>query len=190
MASLAAYSLARLRYPGRAALARSILFVYLVPGGLLFIPLFILMQRFGLLNTLLVLIVTYQTFAIPFCTWMLIGYFKGIPLELEEAALIDGCSRLGVLFRIVMPLALPAVAVVALFSFTQSWNEFLFALVFTNSVATRTVTLGLTQMLGEDVFYWGQMMAGAIITALPPVLFYTLAQRLVIRGLTGGAVKG
>src|SRR5438874_2710599 len=132
----------------------------------------------------------YQDFTLPFCIWMLTSYFRSIPVELEDAALIDGCDRLGVLIRIVLPLSAPAFVVVALFSFTQAWNEFLYALVFTNSVATRTVTVGLTQMLGEDVFYWGQMMAGALITALPPVIMYTLAQRLVIRGLMGGGVKG
>jgi len=121
---------------------------------------------------------------------MLMSYFRSIPVELEEAALIDGCGRLGVLTRVTIPLSAPAIAVVALFSFTQSWNEFLYALVFTNSLATRTVTVGLTLMLGEDVFYWGQMMAGALITALPPVILYTLGQRLVISGLVGGAVKG
>jgi multiple sugar transport system permease protein len=132
----------------------------------------------------------YPTFTLPFCTWMLMSYFRSIPNELEEAALIDGCGRLAVLWRITIPLSLPAIAVVALFSFTQAWNEFLYALVFTNSLRTRTVTVGLTQMLGEDVFFWGQMMAGALLAALPPVIMYTLAQRLVIRGLTLGGIKG
>src|SRR4051794_5524733 len=190
LGSLAAYAITRLNFMGRSLMARGLIVTYLIPATLLFIPLFQIVYALNLGDTLESLMLVYPTFTLPFCTWMLCSYFRSIPVELEEAALIDGCSRLGVLFRIVMPLALPAVAVVALFSFTQSWNEFLFALVFTNSVATRTVTLGLTQMLGEDVFYWGQMMAGAIITAVPPVLFYTLAQRLVIRGLTGGAVKG
>ena len=141
-------------------------------------------------DTLGALILVYPTITLPFCTWMLISYFRSIPVELEEAALIDGCSRLGVLFRIVLPLSGPAVVVVCLFSFTQAWNEFLYALVFTNSLASRTLTVGLTQMLGEDVFYWGQMMAGALITAVPPVLMYTLAQRMVIKGLVVGGVKG
>src|SRR5437867_874134 len=190
LGSLAAYAITRLSFKGRSIMARGLIVTYLVPATLLFIPLFQIVYSLRLGDTLESLMLVYPTFTLPFCTWMLCSYFRSIPIELEEAALIDGCSRLGVLFRIVMPLALPAVAVVALFSFTQSWNEFLYALVFTNSLATRTVTVGLTQMLGEDVFYWGQMMAGAIVTAVPPVAMYTLAQRFVIRGLTGGAVKG
>jgi multiple sugar transport system permease protein len=190
LGALAAYSITRLSFVGRSVMARGLIFTYLIPGTLLFIPLSQIVYALNLGDTLASLMLVYPTFTLPFCTWMLCSYFRSIPVELEEAALIDGCSRLGVLFRIVLPLALPAVAVVALFSFTQSWNEFLYALVFTNSLATRTVTVGLTQMLGEDVFYWGQMMAGAIVTAVPPVVMYTLAQRFVIRGLTGGAVKG
>lgn len=190
LGSLAAYAVTRLQFAGRGLAARGLIFTYLVPGSLLFIPLFQIVVGLGLGDTLLSLMVVYPTFTLPFCTWMLMSYFRNIPVELEEAALIDGCSRLGVLFRITVPLSLPAMAVVALFSFTQSWNEFLYAVVFTNSIATRTVTVGLTQMFGEDVFFWGQMMAGAILAALPPVIMYTLAQRLVIQGLTGGAVKG
>jgi multiple sugar transport system permease protein len=190
LGALGAYAVTRLRFAGRGVMARGLVFTYLVPGSLLFIPLFRIVSNLDLVDTLSALILVYPSFTLPFCTWMLASYFRSIPAELEEAALIDGCSRLGVLFRITIPLSAPAIAVVALFSFTQSWNEFLYALVFTNSVTTRTVTVGLTQMLGEDVFYWGQMMGGAIIAALPPVILYTLAQRLVIRGLVGGAVKG
>lgn len=190
LGSFGAYAITRLRFTGRGMLARGLIFTYLVPGSLLFIPLFKIVAGLDLVDSLWALILVYPSFTLPFCTWMLASYFRSIPVELEEAALIDGCGRLGVLFRITIPLSAPAIAVVALFSFTQSWNEFLYALVFTNSLATRTVTVGLTQMLGEDVFYWGQMMGGAIIAALPPVIMYTLAQRLVIRGLVGGAVKG
>lgn len=190
LGALAAYSITRLRFTGRAFLARGLIFTYLLPNALLFIPLFTIIARLNLVDTLQSLMLVYPTFTLPFCTWMMTSYFRSIPVELEEAALIDGCDRLSVLFRIVLPLAAPAVAVVALFAFTQSWNEFLYALVFTNSLATRTVTVGLTQMLGEDVFFWGQMMAGALITALPPVIMYTLAQRLVISGLAAGGVKG
>ena len=190
LGALAAYAITRLRFTGRAALARGLIFTYLVPNSLLFIPLFTIVARLNLVDTLQSLMLVYPTFTLPFCTWMMTSYFRSIPIELEDAALIDGCDRLGVLFRIVLPLAAPAVAVVALFAFTQSWNEFLYALVFTNSLATRTVTVGLTQMLGEDVFYWGQMMAGALITAIPPVVMYTLAQRFVISGLAAGGVKG
>ena len=190
LGAFAAYAVTRLQFVGRRLAARALIFTYLLPSSLLFIPLFRIVAGLGLTDTLGSLMLVYPTFTLPFCTWMLMSYFRSIPEELEEAALIDGCSRLGVLWRITIPLSLPAIAVVALFSFTQAWNEFLYALVFTNSLRTRTVTVGLTQMLGEDVFFWGQMMAGAILAALPPVIMYTLAQRLVIRGLTVGGIKG
>jgi multiple sugar transport system permease protein len=190
LGSLGAYAITRLRFAGRRVIAVALVFTYLIPSSLLFIPLFQVVARFDLVDTLWALMLVYPSFTLPFCTWMLTSYFRSIPIELEEAALIDGCGRVGVLFRIVLPLSAPALVVVALFSFTQAWNEFLYALVFTNSQSIRTVTVGLTQMLGEDVFYWGQMMAGALITAVPPVVMYTLAQRLVIRGLAVGGVKG
>jgi len=190
LGALAAYSITRLRFTGRSTLARGLIFTYLLPNSLLFIPLFTIVARLNLADSIKSLMLVYPTFTLPFCTWMMSSYFRSIPLELEDAALIDGCDRLGVLFRVVLPLSAPAVAVVALFAFTQSWNEFLYALIFTNSLASRTVTVGLTQMLGEDVFFWGQMMAGALITAVPPVILYMFAQRLVISGLAAGGVKG
>jgi multiple sugar transport system permease protein len=190
LGAFGAYAITRMRFAGRRPIALALIFTYLIPQSLLFIPLFQIVARLQMADTLGALILVYPTLTLPFCTWMLISYFRSIPVELEEAALIDGCGRLGVLFRIVLPLSGPAVVVVCLFSFTQAWNEFLYALVFTNSLASRTLTVGLTQMLGEDVFYWGQMMAGALITAIPPVLMYTLAQRLVIKGLVVGGVKG
>jgi len=189
LGALAAYSITRLRFTGRALLARGLIFTYLIPNALLFIPLFTIIARLHLVDSLQAMILVYPTFTLPFCTWMMASYFRSIPIELEEAARVDGATRLGALFKVVMPIAAPAVAVVAIFAFTQSWNEFLYALVFTNSLATRTVTVGLTQMLGEDVFFWGQMMAGALITAVPPVVLYMLAQRFVIRGLAAGGVK-
>jgi ABC-type glycerol-3-phosphate transport system permease component len=190
LGALGAYAITRLRFAGRRVIAVGLVFTYLIPQALLFIPLFQVVAALGLSDTVGALILIYPTITLPFCTWLLVSYFKSIPLELEEAALIDGCNRLGVLWRIVLPLSTPALVVVCLFSFTQAWNEFLYALVITNSISTRTVTVGLTQMLGEDVFYWGQMMAGALITALPPVLMYTLAQRFVTKGLVVGGVKG
>jgi multiple sugar transport system permease protein len=190
LGALGAYAITRLRFAGRRVIAVGLVFTYLIPQALLFIPLFQVVAGLGLSDTVGALILIYPTITLPFCTWLLVSYFKSIPLELEEAALIDGCNRLGVLWRIVLPLSTPALVVVCLFSFTQAWNEFLYALVITNSLSTRTVTVGLTQMLGEDVFYWGQMMAGALMTALPPVLMYTLAQRFVTKGLVVGGVKG
>ena len=189
LGALAAYSITRLHFTGRSFRARGLIYTYLVPNALLFIPLFTIVARLHLVDTLQAMILVYPTFTLPFCTWMMASYFRSIPIELEEAARVDGCNRLGALFKVVMPIAAPAVAVVAIFAFTQSWNEFLYALVFTNSLATRTVTVGLTQMLGEDVFFWGQMMAGALITAVPPVVLYMVAQRFVIRGLAAGGVK-
>jgi multiple sugar transport system permease protein len=190
LGALGAYALTRLHFSGRRVVALGLVFTYLVPQALLFIPLFQVVATMGLSDTLAALILVYPSITLPFATWLLMSYFRSIPVELEDAALIDGCNRLGVLLRIVLPLSTPAIVVVCLFSFTQAWNEFLYALVITNSIATRTVTVGLTQMLGEDVFYWGQMMAGALITAIPPVLMYILAQRLVIKGLIVGGVKG
>jgi ABC-type glycerol-3-phosphate transport system permease component len=190
VASLAAYSLVRLRYPGRQSLARSILFVYLIPGGLLFIPLFILMQRLGLLNSLFSLVITYQTFAIPFCTWMLIGYFRGIPPELEEQALIDGCTRLQAMRKVLIPLAAPGLVAAAIFTFTLAWNEFLYALIFINVNSARTLPVGLAGLIRGDIYLWGPMMAGSVLAAVPVMALYMTAQRFVVQGLAAGAVKG
>ena len=190
MATLAAYSLVRLRFPGRAALARSVLFVYLIPGGLLFIPLFMIMQRLGLLNSQLALVVSYQTFAIPFCTWMLIGYFKGIPPEMEEAAQIDGASRIQSMFLVLLPMAAPGLVAAAVFTFTLAWNEFLFALVFITSESFRTLPVGLAGLIRGDIYLWGPMMAGSVLAAVPVMVLYTLANRMLVQGLAAGAVKG
>ena len=188
--SLAAYSLVRLRYPGRGTLARSVLFVYLVPSGLVFIPLFVLMARLGLLNSLLCLILAYQTFGIPFCTWMLIGYFRGIPEELEEAALIDGCSRVQSLRFVLLPLAAPGLVAAAIFTFTGAWNEFLYALVFVQRSSVRTLPVGLAALVRGDVMIWGPMMAGAVMATIPVMVVYVTMQRFVVQGLGAGAIKG
>lgn len=188
--SLGAYAIARLRFPGRALIARGLVFTYLVPPALLFIPLFAVMATLRLTDTHEGLILAYLGFTVPFCTWLLMGYFRSVPLELEEAALVDGCSRLGTLVRIILPMSLPALAVVAFFSFTQAWNEFLYANVFVNSVEVRTITTGLTLFVVEDVFFWGPMMGAAFLSTIPPVLIYLVFQRWVVKGLTLGAVKG
>ena len=187
---LGAYALARLRFRGRAVIARGLIFTYLVPQSLLFIPLFAVMSTLALTDTLKGLTLAYLGFTLPFCTWLLLGYFRSVPLELEEAALVDGCSRLGALVRIILPMSLPALAVVAFFSFTQAWNEFLYANVFVNSVEARTITMGLTLFVVEDVFFWGPMMAAACLATVPPVAVYLVFQRWVVKGLTLGAVKG
>jgi multiple sugar transport system permease protein len=189
-ATLGAYALARLRFPGRTLIARGLVFTYLVPPALLFIPLFAVMSALRLVDTHHGLILTYLSFSVPFSTWLLMGYFRSVPLELEEAALVDGCTRLGSLFRVILPMSLPALAVVAFFAFTQSWNEFLYANVFVNSVEVRTVTTGLTLFIVEDVFFWGPMMGASFLSALPPLLLYLVFQRWVVKGLTLGGVKG
>ena len=189
-ACLGAYALARLRFPGRGLIARGLVVSYLVPPSILFIPLFAVLATLSLIDTHQGLILTYLGFSVPFCTWLLMGYFRTVPLELEEAALVDGCSRLGTLVRIILPMSLPALAVVAFFSFTQSWNEFLYANVFVNSVEVRTITTGLTLFIVEDVFFWGPMMGASFLSALPPVLLYLVFQRWVVKGLTLGGVKG
>lgn len=189
VAALAAYSLTRLRYFGRAGLARLLVYAYLAPGTVLFIPLFVMMSNIGLRDNLFGLGLTYLTFSVPFATWMLIGYFKSLPIELEEAAMVDGASRLTVLFRIVLPLSAPAMVVVAVFSFTGAWNEFLYALVLISSKDKLTAPVGLSSYQVADVFYWGQMMAAATVMSLPPLLLYLVGQRWVIAGWTAGAVK-
>jgi ABC-type glycerol-3-phosphate transport system permease component len=187
---LGAYALARLRFPGRSLIARSLIFSYLVPPALLFIPLFTVMSMLSLIDTREGLILANLSFTVPFCTWLLLGYFQSVPLELEEAAFVDGCSRLSALVRIILPMSLPALAVVAFFSFTQAWNEFLYANVFVNSVEARTITTGLTLFIVEDVFFWGPMMGAACMATVPPVVLYLIFQRWVVKGLTLGAVKG
>jgi ABC-type glycerol-3-phosphate transport system permease component len=189
IAALAAYALTRLRFFGRAGLARLLVYSYLVPGTVLFIPLFVMMTNIGMRDNLFGLGVTYLTFTVPFATWMLIGYFKSLPIELEEAAMVDGASRLTILWRIVMPLSAPAVVVVAVFSFTLSWNEFLLALVLISSKDKLTAPVGLSSYIVADVFYWGQMMAAATLMSIPPLILYLVGQRWVIAGWTAGAVK-
>jgi multiple sugar transport system permease protein len=190
IACLGAYAIARLNFPGRALLARGLVFTYLVPTSLLFIPMFALMSALRLTDSLHGLTIAYLGFDVPFCTWLLMGYFKSIPVDLEEAALVDGCNRVSALVRIVLPLALPALVVVTFFSFTHAWNEFLYAHVFTSSNSVRTITTGLANFMTEDVFFWGPLMASTVVSALPPVLMFLILQRWVVQGLTLGGVKG
>lgn len=187
---LGAYALARLRFPGRAIIARGLIFTYLVPTALLFIPLFTVLSRLSLIDTREGLILAYLGFTVPFSTWLLLGYFRSVPLELEEAALVDGCSRLSALVRIILPMSLPALAVVAFFSFTLAWSEFLYANVFVSSTEATTITTGLTLFIVEDVFFWGPMMGASCLATLPPIVVYLVFQRWVVKGLTLGAVKG
>lgn len=190
VAIFAAYALARLRFFGGETLSKSILFIYLLPQTLLYIPLFVMLNNLGLLNSLAALFITYPTLLLPFITWLLLGYFKSLPVELEDAARIDGCSRVGVLYRIVLPLAAPGIITAAVFSITNAWNEFLYALVFIQSDTLWTVQVGLKSFQLADTMLWGLTMAGAVTTTLPPVILYMLLQRFVVGGLTMGSVKG
>jgi len=190
IAVLGAYAIARLNFPGRALLARGLVFTYLVPTSLLFIPMFALMSVLRLTDSLHGLIIAYLGFDVPFCTWLLMGYFKSVPAELEEAARVDGCNRVGALVRIVLPMSLPALVVVTFFSFTHAWNEFLYAYVFTSTTSARTLTTGLVNFMSQDVFFWGPLMASTVMSVLPPVLMFLVFQRWVVKGLTLGGVKG
>jgi multiple sugar transport system permease protein len=187
--TLAAYAITRMRFAGRVAVARGIVAAYLLPPALLFIPLFIVLQQLGLIDSLMGLSLAYLTFSVPFATWMLIGYIRTIPTELDEAARIDGAGRLQILVRVLLPIAAPGLAVVALFAFTQAWNEFLYALVYVYTDAARTLTSGLVGMMMGDVFIWGQLMAASMIAIAPVFAIYVVAQRYLVEGLASGAGK-
>ncbi len=187
---LAGYSLVRLKFVGNRSMAKAILFTYLLPSSLLFIPMFILMFNLGLINTLWAVVLAYQSFNVPFCTWLILGYFRSIPEELEDAALIDGCGRLGVLFRIVLPLAAPGIVTAFIFGFTNSWNEFLYVITLVNSRFLLTLPTGLGGYIMGDVFLWGPLMATALITTIPPIILFMFMQRFVVSGMTLGSVKG
>lgn len=190
VASFAAYSLVRFRYRFRGLVGRLIFFAYLTPVSLLFIPLSVVVARLNLGNSLFGLIVVYLTFSIPLSTWLLSGYFRSVPADLEEQAMVDGSTRLGALFRILLPLSAPGLAAVSIFTFTGAWNELLLALIFITSESKRTVPLGLNYLITGDVFLWGPIMAGAVLSSLPVIILYFAAQRFMVQGLTGGATKG
>jgi multiple sugar transport system permease protein len=187
---LAAYSLVRLKYRYRSWIGRLILLSYLTPASLLFIPLSVIIARLGLGNTLHGLILIYLTFAAPLSTWLLMGFFRGIPADLEEQAMVDGARRLQALFRIVLPLSAPGLVAVSVFTFTGAWNELLLALIFTTSPDIRTVPVALQYLITGDVFRWGLIMAGAVTAAAPVMVLYYLAQRFMVEGLAAGSVKG
>jgi multiple sugar transport system permease protein len=187
---LSAYAITRLVFRGRTFMARATIVTYLVPGTLLFIPIFQIAQQLHLTNKASGLIVIYLIFTVPFCTWLAISYFNTIPAELEDAALVDGATRFQSLTRVIIPLALPALAVIALFAFTNSWNEFLFALLLIGRDSQKTIPAGLVSFINGDVYQWGALMASSLIASLPPILIYIIAQKWVVSGLAGGAVKG
>ena len=190
VASLAGYAVARIRFPGREVVASLILIVYLVPPALLFIPLYRVLAELGATNSLAALVLSYPTFTVPFCTWLLIGFFKALPRELEEAAFVDGATRAATLTRVLLPLAAPGLVASAVFAFTLSWNEFLYALVFIQDETAITVPVGLNLLIYGDVFSWGQLMAASVITTLPVVALYMFIHRWMVEGLAAGSVKG
>lgn len=189
-AALAAYALSRLKFAGAGVLTTCLLITYLLPGTLLFIPLYQILSTIGLINSYGALMFTYPTFLLPFATWVLLGYFRSIPVELEEAAMIDGASRLYTFWKITLPLAAPAILAVTLFAFTTAWNEFLFAFVFITSESLRTLPIGLQSLVVGDILPWGKLMAASLLTAIPVAVLYVYAQRFLADGLTVGGVKG
>ena len=188
--TIGAYALARLKFFGRGFMASATLITYLVPPSILFIPLYAQMRNLGLANSLAGLIAAYPSFTVPFVTWLLMGYFESIPEELEEAAMIDGATRFGAFYRIVLPLSAPGVLAAGLYAFTQAWNEFLYALVFITDGRLRTLPVGLASFITGDVYGWGYLMSGAVLTTLPVIAAYIYLQKYMVEGLTAGGVKG
>jgi len=186
-----AYPLARMRFAGAGLIAMTVAAVYLVPQPLLFIPLADVINRLDLGNTLTAVILTYPTMLVPFCAWLLLGYFKTVPKELEEAARIDGASRLQTMRRIFLPLCTPGFISAGIFAFTLSQNEFLYALIFLTKSSVRTVPVGvIAELIRGDVFYWGQLMAGALLGSIPVAIIYSFFVEHYVAGLTSGSVKG
>src|SRR5919206_4529680 len=185
----AAYAIERLRFHGSKQTGLAIFLAYLVPPSILFIPLATIVFKLGLFDTRWALILTYPTFLIPFCTWLLMGYFRSIPFELEECALIDGATRWQILTKIMLPLAVPGLISAGIFAFTLSWNEFIYALTFIQSSENKTVPVGvLTELVRGDVYEWGALMAGALLGSLPVVLLYSFFVDYYVSSMTG-AVK-
>jgi multiple sugar transport system permease protein len=186
----AAYVLARTKFPGSGTLGIGIFLTYLVPPTLLFLPLSQLVVGLGLVNTRWALVVVYPTFTIPFCTWLLMGFFKSVPREITEAARVDGCSRLGAMFRIVLPVSIPGILTVGMFAFTLVMQEYVYALTFVSDSDEKMVTLGVvTDLVRGDVFFWGSLMAGALFIAIPVAIAYNFMMDTFVRGITGGALK-
>jgi multiple sugar transport system permease protein len=186
----AGYSLARMAGRSGEALGIGIFLTYLVPPTLLFLPLSRIVASLGLQNSMWSLVLVYPTFTIPFCTWLLMGFFKAMPVEIEEAAIVDGCSLFGAFVRMVLPLSLPAILTAVIFTFTLTLQEFVYALTFISASAQKPVTLGVaTDLVRGDIFFWGEIMAGALIASIPVAIAYNLFLDRFISGITGGAVK-
>jgi multiple sugar transport system permease protein len=183
---LAAYAIERLRFKGAKQTGLAIFLAYLVPPSILFIPLASVIFQLGLFDTRLALILTYPTFLIPFCTWLLMGYFRSIPFELEECAMIDGANRWEILIKIILPLSVPGLISAGIFAFTLSWNEFIYALTFISSSEVKTVPVGVvTELVEGDVYHWGALMAGALFGSLPVAFIYSFFVEYYVSGMTG-----
>jgi multiple sugar transport system permease protein len=186
----AAYSLARMLGRRGEAMGIGIFLTYLVPPTILFLPMSRIVADLGLQNSMWSLVLVYPTFTIPFCTWLLMGFFKAIPPEIEEAAIVDGCSLFGAFIKMALPLSLPGILTVVIFTFTLTLQEFVYALTFVSSSAQKPITLGVaTDLIRGDIFFWGEIMAGALIASIPVAIAYNLFLDSFISGITGGAVK-
>jgi len=186
----AGYALARLRFRGAESLTIGIFMTYLVPTTLLFLPLVKVISFLGLFDKVQALILAYPTFTIPFCTWLMAGFFKTIPFEIEEAAMMDGCSRLGAVVRVILPLSVAGMLTVAIFAFTLSMQDFVYSLTFVSSSNEKVINIGVvTELIRGDVFFWGSLMAGALIAGVPVAILYSFFLDYFIRGITAGAVK-
>ncbi|MBN9007693.1 MAG: carbohydrate ABC transporter permease [Rhizobiales bacterium] len=187
----AGYALARMKSKKGEALGIAVFLTYLVPPTLLFLPLSRIVAVLGLQNSMWSLVLVYPTFTIPFCAWLLMGFFKALPAEIEEAAIVDGCSLFGAFIKMAIPLSVPAILTVVIFTFTLTLQEFVYALTFVSSSDQKPITLGVTtDLVRGDVFFWGELMAGALIAAVPVAIAYNLFLDRFITGITGGAVKG
>jgi ABC-type glycerol-3-phosphate transport system permease component len=189
VSSLGAYALSRFQLRGRRFFLMTALLPQFFPYVLVLIPFFVLMSNFGLVDTHIGIIITHMAIALPFCLWMLTGYFNGIPRELDQAALIDGCSRMGVLFRILYPVALPGMVVTGFFAFVVSWGDYLFVSILSQSALTQTLPMGLQTFLSSLQVKWGLITAGTVIAIVPTIVFFAIVQRRLVAGLTAGSVK-
>jgi multiple sugar transport system permease protein len=188
--SLAAYALVRIPFRFNRSIQLGIIATRMIPEVSLVLPLFIIASRLQLINKPAVLIITYMSFALPYAIWLMAAYFQTVPIELEDAARLDGCSRLGILFRVVMPISVPGLVSTAMFVFLLAWDEFFYALIFTSTLAAKTVPVAIAEFVGRYVVNINGMMAGGILAAVPPVLVALIFQRYIVSGMTAGAVKG
>lgn len=190
LAALAGYGFSRFRFKYGKSLMVFVLVSQMFPGILLVIPYFSMTSKMGLINSYTALIIAYTSFSLPFCLWMLKGFFDSIPIQLDEAAMVDGCSRLKTFFHIILPVSLPGIAATVIFAFLQAWNEFLFALVLTTTPKMYTMTVGIANNIGQFRIQWNDLMAASVVATLPTIILYSFLEKYLVQGLTAGAVKG